>query len=44
MRRERYVNQLEFRNDAELITQNKHIADLFGSTTEICGNPKLVSN
>jgi aspartyl-tRNA(Asn)/glutamyl-tRNA(Gln) amidotransferase subunit B len=45
MRRERYVNQFGIpKYDAELITQNKHIADLFESTTEICGNPKLVSN
>ncbi|MGI6125016.1 MAG: Asp-tRNA(Asn)/Glu-tRNA(Gln) amidotransferase subunit GatB, partial [Acetivibrionales bacterium] len=45
MRRERYVNQFGIpRYDAELLTSNKHLADLFESASQICDNPKLVSN
>ena len=30
--------------DAEILTGNKHLADLFEATTAICNNPKKVSN
>jgi aspartyl-tRNA(Asn)/glutamyl-tRNA(Gln) amidotransferase subunit B len=44
-RRERYVNDLGIpRYDADLITSNKHLADVFERASEVCGNPKLVSN
>lgn len=44
-RQERYINQLGIpRYDAELITLNKKLADIFELAAEVCGNPKLVSN
>ena len=30
--------------DAEILTGNKHLADIFEATTTICNNPKKVSN
>ena len=30
--------------DAEILTGNKHLADIFEATTAICNNPKKVSN
>jgi len=45
MRRERYMNQYGIpKYDADLITQNRLLADIFEKASEICGNPKLVSN
>ena len=45
MRRERYINQYGIpKYDAGLITQNKVLADIFEKASEVCGNPKLVSN
>ncbi|NLB79400.1 MAG: Asp-tRNA(Asn)/Glu-tRNA(Gln) amidotransferase subunit GatB [Clostridiaceae bacterium] len=44
-RRDRYVSQLGIpKYDAALITLNKTLADFFDRASEICGNPKLVSN
>ncbi len=39
--------QKEFRipqYDAEILTENKHMADIFEATVELCGKPKEVSN
>ncbi len=30
--------------DAEILTESKHMADIFEETTAICGKPKKVSN
>ena len=44
-RKERYVKELGIpKYDASLITMNKRIADIFDSSTLICGNAKTVSN
>ena len=41
----RYEKEYEIpRYDAEIITNSKHMADLFEETVAICGKPKKVSN
>lgn len=41
----RYVEEYKIPEyDAEILTGNKHLADLFEATTAICNNPKKVSN
>jgi aspartyl-tRNA(Asn)/glutamyl-tRNA(Gln) amidotransferase subunit B len=41
----RYINNYSLPPyDAQLITLSKHIADIFEAATELCGNPKEVSN
>ena len=30
--------------DAEILTESKHMADIFEETTALCGKPKKVSN
>ena len=41
----RYEKEYEIpRYDAEIITNSKHLADLFEETVAICGKPKKVSN
>jgi aspartyl-tRNA(Asn)/glutamyl-tRNA(Gln) amidotransferase subunit B len=41
----RYEKEYEIpRYDAEIITNSKHMADLFEETTKLCGKPKKVSN
>lgn len=41
----RYLEEFQIpRYDAEIITGDKHLADLFEATTAICGLPKKVSN
>lgn len=41
----RYEKEYEIpRYDAEIITNSKHMADLFEETTRLCGKPKKVSN
>ena len=42
---ERYKKEYDIPEyDAGIITESKHMADLFEATTEICGKPKKVSN
>lgn len=42
---ERYEKEYEIpRYDAEILTNSKHMADLFEQTVAICGKPKKVSN
>lgn len=42
---ERYKREFQIPDyDADIITSNKHLADLFEETTAICNNPKKVSN
>jgi aspartyl-tRNA(Asn)/glutamyl-tRNA(Gln) amidotransferase subunit B len=44
-RKHRYINELcipEY--DAGVITNDKRVADIFETASNICGNPKLVSN
>lgn len=44
-RRNRYISELGIpKYDAQLITMNKKLADIFDRATEVCGNPKLASN
>ena len=41
----RYVSEYKLPEyDADILTGNKHLADLFEATTAICNNPKKVSN
>lgn len=41
----RYIDQYDLpAYDAEIITSSKYLADIFEKTTEICQNPKEVSN
>lgn len=42
---ERYKKEFDIpQYDAEILTESKHMADLFEKTTAICGKPKKVSN
>ena len=42
---ERYKKEFDIpQYDAEILTESKHMADIFEETTEICGKPKKVSN
>ena len=42
---ERYKKEFDIAEyDAEIITESKHMADLFEATTAICNKPKKVSN
>ena len=42
---ERYKKEFDIPEyDAEIITESKHMADLFEATTAICNKPKKVSN
>ncbi len=42
---ERYKEEYNIPDyDAQILTGNKHLADLFEATTAICNNPKKVSN
>ena len=42
---ERYKKEFNIPDyDADIITSNKHLADIFEETTAICNNPKKVSN
>ena len=42
---ERYKKEYDIPEyDAKILTESKHMADLFEATTQICGNPKKVSN
>ena len=44
-RRARYIEEYKLPEyDADILTGNKHLADLFEATTAICNNPKKVSN
>lgn len=44
-KRKRYQEEYKIPEyDAEILTGNKHLADLFEKTTELCNNPKKVSN
>lgn len=44
-RRDRYINELGIpRYDANLITMNKRVADMFDAAVAVCGNAKMVSN
>ena len=41
----RYIEEYKLPEyDADILTGNKHLADLFEATTAICNNPKKVSN
>ena len=42
---ERYKKEFDIpQYDAEILTESKHMADIFEETTAICGKPKKVSN
>ncbi|MEO2238148.1 Asp-tRNA(Asn)/Glu-tRNA(Gln) amidotransferase subunit GatB [Dorea sp. YH-dor226] len=42
---QRYKKEFDIpQYDAEIITESKHMADIFEKTTAICGKPKKVSN
>ena len=42
---ERYKKEFDIpQYDAEILTESKHMADIFEETTVICGKPKKVSN
>ena len=42
---ERYKTEFDIpQYDAEILTESKHMADIFEETTAICGKPKKVSN
>ena len=42
---ERYKKEFDIpQYDAEILTESRHMADLFEKTTAICGKPKKVSN
>ena len=42
---ERYKKEYDIPEyDAKLLTESKHMADLFEATTKLCGKPKKVSN
>ena len=42
---ERYKKEFDIpQYDAEILTESKHMADLFEKTTAICGKPKKVAN
>jgi len=44
-RRERYINEFNLPEyDSNILTASKYLSDLFEKATEVCNNPKAVSN
>lgn len=44
-RKKRYINEFNLPEyDSNILTSSKYLSDLFEKTTEICNNPKAVSN